>query len=139
MTRDRTCSGWARPNRQRPHHRLNVWQSAKELVLDIYAVTRHLPDDERFGLVSQLRRGAVSVISNIAEGVARDTDSEFLRFLIMARGSLNEIDAQLEICEALSFLENVDCRQLRENFDDTSKQLQGLINRLRRDIAPHEP
>jgi four helix bundle protein len=122
--------GWYRTDKRRPHHRLRVWQSAKELALEIYRITARFPDSELYGLTSQLRRAAVSVPSNIAEGSARSSDGDFLRFLSMSRGSLNEIDTQLEIAEELEFLAAMDTTDLRRHFDDTSARLQGLIRRL---------
>ncbi|MCP5324711.1 MAG: four helix bundle protein [Oceanospirillaceae bacterium] len=83
-----------------------VWQLAMQLVEQVYQLTALLPEHERFGLISQMRRCAVSVPSNIAEGAARRSDKDFLRFLGIARGSLMELDTQLEICFRLGFLQN---------------------------------
>lgn len=85
----------------RPHHELRVWKEAMTLVTRVYVVTRMFPADERFGLTSQIRRSSVSVPSNIAEGAARGSRQEFLRFLMIARGSLSELDTQLRIAENL--------------------------------------
>ncbi|WP_368563573.1 four helix bundle protein [Pseudoxanthomonas sp. UTMC 1351] len=85
----------------RPHHELRVWQEAMALVTRVYAVTRMFPADERFGLTSQILRASVSVPSNIAEGAVRGSRQEFLRFLMIARGSLFELDIQLRIAENL--------------------------------------
>jgi four helix bundle protein len=125
---------WYSDTRRRPHHDLDVWHSAKELSLQIYRVTDAFPDEEKFGLVAQLRRAGVSVASNIAEGAARRTDSDFLRFLYMARGSMNEIDTQLEVAGELGFLDSLEITELRQAFDDTSGSLQGLISTIQRDI-----
>lgn len=81
----------------RSHKKLEVWQGAVHLATELYKRTESFPDSEKFGLVSQLRRAGVSVPSNIAEGAARNSDRDFLRFLNMANGSLSEIDTQLEI------------------------------------------
>ena len=68
----------------RRHTKLDVWQDAMQLVIEIYDATRQFPVDERYGLTNQMRRAAISIPSNIAEGAARETDKEFLRFLFMA-------------------------------------------------------
>jgi len=74
---------------------LKAWQEAMELVKEIYRVTRDFPKEEIYGLVSQMRRAAVSIPSNISEGAARGGDREFIQFLIIARGSLSELETQL--------------------------------------------
>jgi len=87
----------------RPHHELRVWQDAMALVAKLYTLTSDFPKDERFGLTAQMRRAAVSVPSNIAEGAARGTRKDFLRFLMFARGSLSELDTQARIAGSLGF------------------------------------
>ena len=82
---------------------LAVWQRAVELTLAIYKLTATFPDAERFGLTNQLRRAAVSVASNIAEGYGRSTKGEYVQFLGYARGSISEVETQLVIAGALSF------------------------------------
>ena len=79
------------------HRNLEVWSKSVDLCIQVYRLTQSLPSEERFGLSSQLRRAAVSVASNIAEGAARGTSRDFLRFLRIARGSLVELETQLEI------------------------------------------
>jgi four helix bundle protein len=86
-----------RDSQERPHERLEVWVDAMALVEQVYRITARFPDTERFGLTSQMRRSAVSVPSNIAEGAARRSTVELLRFLSIARGSLAELDTQLQI------------------------------------------
>ena len=90
---------------ERRHKRLTLWQDAIDLVTQIYRITANYPEQEKFGLVSQMRRAAVSVASNIAEGSARNSDREFLRFLYIARGSLAELETQLEISKQLKLIE----------------------------------
>jgi four helix bundle protein len=82
---------------QRPHERLDVWRDAMDLAEEIYRFSARLPEQERFGLTAQMRRTAVSVPSNIAEGAARRSKIEYLRFLSIARGSLSELDTQVKL------------------------------------------
>lgn len=100
---------------KRPHKDLLVWQDAIALVEIVYRLSSSFPDSERFGLTSQIRRAAVSVPSNIAEGVARRSTREYLHFLGIARGSLSEIDTQIAIACRLGYLiENTECDELIE-------------------------
>ncbi|WP_114279956.1 four helix bundle protein [Thioalbus denitrificans] len=114
---------------RRKHHDLRAWRSAMALVGDVYRLTASFPASEQFGLTSQLRRAAVSVPSNIAEGAARLTRKEFLHFAGMARGSLSELETQLLIAHDLGFIsENED---LSAQLDELFGLLGGLINSLR--------
>ncbi|WP_297571783.1 four helix bundle protein [uncultured Deefgea sp.] len=88
----------------KPHKQLETWRQAMLLVKTIYELTALFPSDERFGLTSQMRRAAVSIPSNIAEGVARGTSKEYLHFLNIARGSLSELDTQAEIALMLGYV-----------------------------------
>jgi four helix bundle protein len=81
---------------KRVHHELVAWQQAMLLVRQMYDLTAGFPADERFGLVAQMRRAAVSIPSNIAEGAARQSKREFAQFLIVARGSLSELEMQID-------------------------------------------
>ncbi|MCC8686315.1 four helix bundle protein [Xanthomonas campestris] len=92
-----------RDSQERPHERLTVWRDAMSLVEAIYRLSHDFPDSERFGLTAQMRRAAISVPSNIAEGAARRSTAEYLRYLSMARGSLAELDTQLQIATRLQF------------------------------------
>jgi four helix bundle protein len=94
-----------RESGKRPHEGLDVWQEAMSLVETIYACSSRFPDSERFGLTSQIRRSAVSIPSNIAEGAARKSKLELIRFLSIARGSLSELDTQLQIAVRLKFVD----------------------------------
>ena len=88
----------------KPHKKLNAWSDAVDLAQQIYRVTERFPSNEQFGLTSQIGRAAVSIPSNIAEGAARQTKKEFLNFLHIAKGSLSELDTQLEIASASNTL-----------------------------------
>ncbi|XAL98617.1 four helix bundle protein [Phycisphaeraceae bacterium D3-23] len=109
---------------------LVVWQKAYELVLQIYTRTKMFPADERFGLTQQMRRAAVSVVSNIAEGFGRRTTADFLRFLDMSRGSVNELETQTRIAIGLKYIEPDE--QLRQLIGDVERLLAGLIRSLER-------
>ncbi len=114
--------------KQRPHERLDVWRDAMALVESIYRITARFPQEERLGLSMQLRRAAVSVPSNIAEGGARRSTAEYLRFLSMARGSLAEIGTQLEIAERLGYCEHD--AETNDQLDRTFSRLNALIRSL---------
>ena len=86
------------------YKKLKVWQKAMQLVVQVYKATKNFPKHEQYGLISQLRRSVVSIPSNIAEGHGRNSDKEIVRFLDIARGSIFELDTQLEISRQLSYL-----------------------------------
>ncbi len=110
----------------RTYRELLVWQKAKALAVHAYSATEHFPKTEMFGLVSQIRRAAVSVASNIAEGKAGLTAGEFSHFLGQARGSLLEMETQLEIALDLAYLDQNRQRALAQE----SYEVLGLLNRL---------
>jgi four helix bundle protein len=93
-----------REEMDKPHKKLDVWQLSMELTGTVYRLTSILPSEEKFGLASQMRRAAVSVPSNIAEGAARTSLNEFKQFLSIARGSLSELDTQLDLCQQLKLI-----------------------------------
>jgi four helix bundle protein len=111
------------------HKDLDVWKRSIVLVKEVYAMIKSFPDDERFGLVSQIRRSAVSVPSNIAEGAARSSDKKFIQFLYISLGSLSELETQLIIAYELSYLNNKD---FTTNIENTRKMILGLISYLRK-------
>lgn len=113
---------------ERDYRELKVWQKAIVLTRNIYQITQKFPDAERFGLVSQMRRAAVSVPSNIAEGNARQSAKDYLRFLVTARGSLAELETQLIIATDLSILS--DPAPIMEAVSEVKRMLQGLIQSL---------
>ena len=114
----------------RHYRELLVWQKAVSWVEAIYAVTHKWPQDERFGLTSQIRRAAVSVPSNIAEGCARRSTAEFVRFLSISRGSLAEVETQIIIAARLRYLDHESQTSLLDAADEISRMLAGLIAKL---------
>jgi four helix bundle protein len=107
---------------------LIVWQKSMAFVVNVYRVTRDFPKEEIYGLTSQIRRAAVSIPSNIAEGQARRTTGEFLQFLGHARGSLAEVETQLLISKELGYL--ADPQTLITQLSEISRILAGLISSL---------
>ena len=114
----------------KPHKKLKVWQDAMVTARDIYRLTSLLPSEEKFGLISQMRRAAVSIPCNIAEGAARRGKKVFINFLSIAQGSLSELDTQLELCVLLGFLEPEGLGRLQEKLTKVDKMLTGLIRSL---------
>ena len=109
---------------------LIAWQQAKALARQVYEVTRRFPDEERFGLVIQLRRAAVSIPSNIAEGRGRGTKKDFAHFLMQARGSLYEAETQIELANGLHYISGPDAARLLQACNELSRVLNGLINSI---------
>ncbi|NYT74342.1 four helix bundle protein [Halomonas sp. QX-2] len=113
----------------RKHQQLRVWQEAMDLVVAIYSMTSSFPSVERYGLASQMQRAAVSVPSNIAEGAARGSKPDFLRFLHIARGSLSELETQCKIAQRLGYMDDISTLELAIN--SVFSQLGGLIKHLK--------
>lgn len=112
---------------EKPHKKLDLWQMAMDLVIEIYRITESFPKEEKYGLSNQVRRAAVSVPSNIAEGAARETKKEFVNYLHMAQGSLSELDTQLEVARRLAFLDGKIWEDLDKRLQRVDKMLTGLI------------
>ena len=110
---------------------LIVWQRAMDLVVDIYSITRHFPADERFGITNQIRRAAVSIPSNIAEGQGRKSTVDFVRFLRIANGSRQEVETQLLVAGHLGFLETEETDALISKLSELGRLLSGLMRSLR--------
>ncbi len=116
----------------RSYRDLIVWQKAMELVVEIYQRTRAFPGDEMFGLVSQMRRAAVSIPSNIAEGYGRTSTGEYKQFLGHARGSLWEIGTQILIAQKLNYLNDEEASDLLKLATETGRILHGLLSSLKK-------
>jgi len=116
----------------RGYRDLIVWQDSMDLVVSIYRITATFPKDERYSLVSQLRRAAVSVPSNIAEGHGRSRTGDYLRHLSVAVGSLSEVQTQVQIARRLEYIAEDDQSRLLDSSNAIAKMLGGLIRSLRR-------
>jgi four helix bundle protein len=103
--------------------KLQVWQKAMELANKTYVWTRDFPTQEQYGLISQMRRAAVSIPSNIAEGSQRTTDRDFANFILIARGSLAELKTQILISHRLDFLSDAVREEAVSNIEELSKML----------------
>ena len=116
----------------KPKHykELQIWQKGMVLAKLVYRLTQRFPDGEKFGLVSQMRRAAVSVPSNIAEGQARHGTREFLQFLSHASGSLAELETQVLLSVELGFCTQVDVEQINECVAELQKMLAAIRQRL---------
>jgi four helix bundle protein len=109
---------------------LIAWQRAMDLVVQVYGITEPFSSKEMFGLTNQLRRAAVSVPSNIAEGQGRNTTIEFLRYLSISRGSLQEVQTQVEIAYRLGYLDETTTRDFLESSEELARILNGLCRSL---------
>lgn len=115
----------------RDFHELNVWRKAHQFSLEIYRQTQDFPSEERFGLTSQLRRAAVSVASNIAEGCGRDGERDFARFLSIAAGFASEVEYQLLLSRDLRYMPNEHHIQLDIQINEIKRMLNSFIQKLR--------
>ena len=109
------------------HKDLKVWEKSMDLVVSTYKLSSHFPAAEKFGLTSQMRRAAVSVPSNIAEGAARNSTKEYIRFLYISLCSLSELETQFLISKRLEYINDI----LEESIIEISKMLLGLIKNLK--------
>lgn len=117
----------------RSYKDLKVWQRSVELVTDVYRLTKGFPKDEIYGLTSQIRRASVSVPSNIAEGSARSSKS-FLSFLRISRGSLMEVETQLEIARRLEYISIEQKDKVAEEMEQIGKMLNGLMRKIEENV-----
>lgn len=119
---------------ERPHKKLLVWKESMQLVKSIYKLTEKLPESEKFGITSQIRRATVSVPVNIAEGAARNTKKEFLQFLYISSGSLSEVDTLIEISFDLEFIKETEYNSIIEKTAKISAMLNGLRKSIKAQI-----
>ena len=109
---------------------LKVWQKSYRLCLYIYRITKKFPKEERYGLTSQIRRAAVSIPSNIAEGYGRKTTADYLRFLYIAYGSICELETQLLLSSDLNYVNKENLKALRDDTEEVERMLKALIKSL---------
>ncbi len=109
---------------------LKVWQRSYQLCLEIYKITKGFPDEEKYGLTSQLRRAAVSVPSNVSEGYGRKTTPEYIQFLYIAYGSICEIETQILLSGDLGYISNGRLEMLKEGIREVERMLKASIRSL---------
>ena len=112
------------------YERLEVWQKAMGLAVEVYGLIRSFPVEERFSLSDQMRRCAVSIPSNIAEGAARASKKEFIQYLYIALGSASELDTQIQIAQRVGYIQDV--ASLRQDILAVKKMINSLITSLKR-------
>lgn len=125
-------SKWKTNIKMKTHKDLEVYKEAMNFVTEIYKTTKNFPKEEVYGLTNQIRRAAVSIPSNIAEGASRNSKKEYLRFLYIAKGSNSELDTQLTIARNLEYLEESLYSSLKNKNQSIGKMLSGLIKYLGR-------
>jgi four helix bundle protein len=111
----------------KPHKKLRAWQLAMDIAVGAYNLSKKFPEDEKFGLTSQIRRCSVSIASNIAEGAGRQTQKEFAQFLHIAQGSLSELDTQLELARTFEYVTREEWEKIDAMLQEEDKILSGLI------------
>lgn len=109
---------------------LKIWRLGKEIVMDVYSITAGFPQQENYGLVSQLKRAAVSIPSNIAEGFNRERNKDYRRFLFIALGSSAELETQIEIAFDLGYLPEPEKEKITEKIEHENRMMWNLIKRL---------
>lgn len=118
---------------EKPHKQLDVWKLSMNLATQAYQETRAFPKEEAYGLTAQIRRAAVSIPSNIAEGAGRQTKREFANYLHIAQGSLSELDTLLELAVTVGYLPRDRWRSLDQRMERVDKMLSGLIRHQKRE------
>ena len=111
---------------------LVVWQKSMRLVTQIYLITKELPKEELYGLTSQIRRSAVSLPCNMAEGYGRNSTNDYIRFLQIACGSLYEVQTQLEICYNLEYISKEIFNEIYEKSREIERMLNSLIRKIKK-------
>jgi four helix bundle protein len=111
------------------HRDLEVWQEGIDLVMEIYEKTKKFPKEEQYGLVSQMRRAAISYPSNVSEGAARNSNTEYIRFLYIALGSLSELETQLIIAGKLNYFK--DNKEILAHIESLARKTYSLINYMK--------
>ena len=118
---------------------LDVWKLSMNLAFSVYGLIRSLPKEEKFGLCDQMRRAAVSVPSNIAEGQSRNSAKEFIHFLSMSRGSLAELETQLLLCVGLGYVQEGALTDIFLNIGSIGRMIKSLMNTLENPTSKNRP
>ncbi|MBW1617958.1 four helix bundle protein [Empedobacter falsenii] len=111
------------------HKDLKVWQESMNLVVEIYKITNHFPKEELYALTSQMKRSALSIPSNIAEGAGRNGKAEYCRFLYIALGSASELETQIEIAYRLNFISDI------KNLDSKIRFIKNMLSKLIKSLS----
>ena len=125
----------ARMRSERPHENLHVWRRAVEFVVRVYDLTKSFPSEEKFGLTSQIRRAAVSIPANIAEGAARKSHKEFIYFISNAQDSVSELATELLIAHRLGYLSRDKYEASKDELNQIGRMLFGLARNIRTKTA----
>lgn len=118
----------------RDYKKIRAWMAAKKLVLEVYKITKQFPKEEIYGLTSQLRRAAVSIMANIAEGSSRQHKKDYLNFLYIAKGSHAETESLLDLSKDLGYLDDQVFTQFNIISDDSASSLYGLIKSVEAEL-----
>lgn len=113
------------------YRNLKVWEKSHQVVLTIYNITNNFPTEEKYELISQMRRSASSIPANIAEGSVRGSDADFARFLHIALGSASELSYHLLLAKDLGFMSQSDYTSITRNVDEVGRMLNGFIKKLK--------
>ena len=114
------------------HEDLDAWKFAITMVTEIYQLTGNFPDHEKFGLINQIRRASVSVPSNIAEGAARQSKKEYIRFLYISLGSVSELETQFIISQNLNYISTAEYEKINDQLNKIRRLLVGLIKYVKK-------
>lgn len=118
----------------RDFRKLQIWSDGIEQVVSTYSITKFFPNEEKFGLSSQMQRASVSIPSNIAEGCSRNSDIEFKRFLEISMGSTFELETQTIIAERLGYISTEQLKTELESMNGLQRQINGLISKIKSDL-----
>ena len=128
------CGVWGKTELMINFKELEVWKESRVLTKDIYLLTNFLPQDEKFGLISQIRRCVISIASNIAEGAAKDSQKDFLRYLQISLGSSFELESHLILCVDLELISKTQMENHLENIERIQKRISSLIKYVKTQI-----
>lgn len=115
----------------RPHKKLDLWKESINLIKEVYSLLKDFPEDEKYGIINQIKRASVSILTNIAEGAARNTSKEFFHFLVISQGSLSELDALFEISKELSFISEKQYQEITIKMEKIDAMLNGLKKNIK--------